>query len=122
MLEAQRPYAVLQMVWSASDPRRHRAGLLHLPPTHAFDVGVRDAGAECRTYYLVLPFWALLIVLAAYPAVVIRRAAGAVTVHLLQRRESRRAGVCRRCGYHLDGNPTGVCSECGLPRSYRRWV
>ena len=26
-----------------------------------------------------------------------------------------RPGCCRRCGYNLTGNTSGVCSECGAP-------
>ena len=26
-----------------------------------------------------------------------------------------RPGVCRRCGYSLTGNVSGICPECGTP-------
>jgi len=29
-------------------------------------------------------------------------------------------GHCRKCGYDLTGNVTGVCPECGAPASVRR--
>ena len=31
------------------------------------------------------------------------------------RRRRRRPGPCKKCGYDLPGNTSGVCSECGAP-------
>ncbi len=49
---------------------------------------------------IVLPFWTLTL-LAAAPGV------------LLLSWPRRRPGTCRRCGYDLTGNVSGVCPECG---------
>ena len=37
------------------------------------------------------------------------------TVLLLQRHRRIPVGHCRRCGYNLTGNVSGVCPECGTP-------
>jgi hypothetical protein len=31
----------------------------------------------------------------------------------LRNRHLHDAGLCKKCGYNLTGNVTGVCSECG---------
>ena len=38
---------------------------------------------------------------------------GVVVAVLLARRRAPRPGHCRRCGYDLRGNVSGVCPECG---------
>lgn len=56
---------------------------------------------------LHVPFWLLLIVLAAGPA---------TSVYLLERlkvRRRRKRGLCVKCCYNLTGNISGVCPECG---------
>ncbi len=51
------------------------------------------------------PVWPLAVGLAILP-----------TARLIARRINRpRAGCCRRCGYDLTGNTSGVCPECGTP-------
>lgn len=34
---------------------------------------------------------------------------------ILSRRRHARRGLCRRCGYDLTGNNSGICPECGSP-------
>jgi len=34
---------------------------------------------------------------------------------LIAKKLRRRIGCCKKCGYNLTGNTTGVCSECGTP-------
>ena len=40
-----------------------------------------------------------------------------VALHLLAgaRAQNERSSICGRCGYNLQGNVTGICSECGSP-------
>ena len=57
---------------------------------------------------VVVPHWALLIVLAGLPA-----ACGFRWACQYIRPTQRGAGLCPRCGYDLTGNESGVCPECG---------
>ena len=50
------------------------------------------------------PAWALALLLAAPPALIVRR--------WLKRRRDARRGLCLRCGYDLRATP-GRCPECG---------
>ncbi len=58
------------------------------------------------TTTIVTPLW-LLQGVCALPAIVL---------WIVWRRSCRRyrAGHCRRCGYDLTGNVSGVCPECGV--------
>jgi hypothetical protein len=56
-----------------------------------------------------LPLWFLLAVAAGYPGWVI----GSWLSKRRERKQRRQAGHCRRCGYDLTGNMSGVCPECG---------
>jgi hypothetical protein len=49
-------------------------------------------------------------ILGAYPAISFVRGP-------LSRRSRRRRGLCLKCGYNLAGNTSGVCPECGTPRT-----
>ena len=70
---------------------------------------------------VVVPFWALVVLFAAYPAVALVR--GPLT-HLAR----RRCGLCSRCGYNLTGTLEAKCPECGREfdrarqqRNRQRW-
>ncbi|HSI36175.1 MAG: hypothetical protein ACAI43_22710 [Phycisphaerae bacterium] len=54
--------------------------------------------------FVVVPHWALIVVLGAWPALRWRRRR--------RLRARARAGQCVRCGYDLRGSP-GRCPECG---------
>jgi hypothetical protein len=56
-------------------------------------------------HFLFLPFWMPFLVLAAYPAFVL--------IGWLRRSRDPKEGHCRKCGYDLTGNVSGVCPECG---------
>ena len=67
---------------------------------------VEPPGMRLVMHSVCLPFWLLLISFAAYPTrAFIRRP--------LRRYRRRRLGLCIRCGYNLEGNVSGACSECG---------
>ncbi len=51
---------------------------------------------------VTLPFWMPLLAIAL------------PTVWLWRRDSRHPPGHCRKCGYDLTGNVTGVCSECGV--------
>jgi hypothetical protein len=50
----------------------------------------------------IVPFW-LLVIVSAAPGLVL----------LWHHRRQRAPGSCRRCGYDLTGNVSGICPECG---------
>jgi hypothetical protein len=56
-----------------------------------------------------LPFWCLALAFALPP----------LRWDLRRRRANRRTrlGLCRRCGYDLKDNQSGVCPECGMSAS-----
>ena len=56
-----------------------------------------------------IPLVHLFIFFAAYPTLVFIRGP-------LRRWRRRKRGLCIRCGYNLEGNVSGVCSECGDAR------
>ena len=56
---------------------------------------------------IVFPIWLLAVASGMVPACWLSA--------LLWRRGRRKAGGCRRCGYNLTGNTSGVCPECGMP-------
>ena len=79
--------------------------------THgALGLRVGTQGTEMRQFNLICRDVTLLAALGVLP-----------TVWLLARlrplvsRLRRPPGTCKRCGYNLTGNVTGVCSECGAP-------
>ena len=86
----------------------------HLPTTfgfgwdHRVDFATRSFPGFSK-WYVWCPSWALLALaglLGTYPAVVF--------IHRPFRRARRlRNGWCQGCGYDLQGNVSGVCSECG---------
>jgi hypothetical protein len=56
--------------------------------------------------FLVAPHASLAAAFLALPAALLIASLG---------RRRRRPGTCRRCGYNLTGNVSGVCPECGRP-------
>ena len=88
-----------------------------MPESGAKKSGERS-GAEVRTVNpvvrMVMGFRRVTIV--ALVAVVAR------LLHLawigpVRRWRLRRTGLCIQCGYNLEGNVSGVCSECGRART-----
>ncbi len=71
-----------------------------------FDVGVK---AQSDQLFVDVPVWFVFLVCAAYPATAFIRGP-------LRRWHRRRRGLCLGCGYNLEGNVSGVCSECGVAR------
>ena len=55
---------------------------------------------------LTLPYSMVIALLLSYPALALIRGP-------LRRWRRHRKGLCLRCGYNLEGNVSGVCSECG---------
>ena len=55
---------------------------------------------------LLVPRGFFFFTFAAYPTIALIRGP-------LRRWRRRRKGLCIRCGYNLEGNVSGVCSECG---------
>lgn len=53
-----------------------------------------------------LPFWFLILLTGTYPGLSVVRGP-------IRRWRRRRRGLCVGCGYDLQGNVSGVCSECG---------
>ncbi len=62
-----------------------------------------------RRWGIYSPIGALMVLLAAYPAIAFIRGP-------LRRWRRRRKGFCLKCGYDLMGNVSGVCPECGDAR------
>lgn len=60
---------------------------------------VNAGGRAFRT--AIVPLWVPLLALAG------------PTIWLWRRDRRHPAGHCRKCGYDLTGNVSGVCSECG---------
>ena len=58
---------------------------------------------------LIVPLWIVTLLFAAYPAFAFIRGP-------LRRWRRRHRGLCLKCGYNLEGNVSGVCSECGKAR------
>jgi len=92
--------------WSCGGPRlpqgpalRYELGL-YLP--RMVSVGVPAPAREIL--WINLPFW-LLAALTGAPTALL----------LYQDRRRTRPGCCRRCGYDLTGNVSGICPECGVP-------
>jgi hypothetical protein len=64
-----------------------------------------NASVQARRVYF--PFWAVVLILGAYPAIALIRQPAR------RRRYRREHGLCVKCGYDLTGNVSGVCPECG---------
>jgi hypothetical protein len=73
-----------------------------------FEEEYGDGYRRVETQAVGFPCWVAAMAFAISPLVVAR----------LHYRESRRkalVGCCRKCGYNLTGNVSGVCPECGMP-------
>ena len=65
-------------------------------------IGVSISGATHYRWFVLVPFWLLLVV-------------GGISLWLLRHCDRRiPAGHCQYCGYNLTGNVSGRCSECGV--------
>ena len=60
----------------------------------------------CRLTQIQVWAWLVVAAFAAYPTLAFIRGP-------LRRYHRRKRGLCLRCGYSLEGNVSGVCSECG---------
>jgi len=65
---------------------------------------VRIHGAS---YQLRAPLWFLAALAGAYPVI--------VAIRYVRSRRRRPPEACKRCGYNLTGNVSGICPECGTP-------
>jgi hypothetical protein len=82
-------------------------GRYYRPFRWATRSGDGEEGAWQTFWVFVLPWWAVVVVTAIYPA------AWAVAARRRQRDRRRgEQGLCRRCGYDLRATP-GRCPECG---------
>ena len=73
-------------------------------------------GIRTRCIEWGVPLWVLFVLFVAYPVVAFIR--GPVRRRILARR-ARLAVCCRKCGYNLTGNVSGICPECGEPTADR---
>jgi len=81
------------------------------------DLRRRGYASESQTMYgprsiiawttLILPHWFVVIVTLPLPLLYASR--------IVHRRLPRCPGLCRSCGYDLQGNVSGICPECGTP-------
>ena len=53
---------------------------------------------------LVFPLWLPTLLFGLWPTI-------SLTRHIKRRYFT--PGICRKCGYDLQGSPSGVCPECG---------
>ncbi len=59
-----------------------------------------------KMFIMRMPIWPLLVTCMLFPTISMLRAAG-------RRLRRKPPGHCRKCGYNLTGNVSGVCPECG---------
>ncbi|MFQ5490581.1 MAG: hypothetical protein ACE5GE_07655, partial [Phycisphaerae bacterium] len=60
-------------------------------------------------FILQVPCWLPFALLAPYPVIAFIKGP-------LRRRHRRKRNRCPQCGNNLEGNITGICSECGTAR------
>ena len=68
-------------------------------------VNLSSGTNQARLGEVRCPFWIAAVLLASYPAVSFIRGP-------LRRYRRRKRGLCRKCGYDLTGNVSGICPEC----------
>ncbi len=66
----------------------------------------RPTQTRMQLQSLRVPAWLPALALAAYPA-------AAIGLRAYRRHTPKGRPCCRRCGYNLTGNVSGVCPECG---------
>ena len=66
----------------------------------------REATSQRLFWKATVQLWLLLVLFGAYPVTAFIRGP-------LRRWRRRKRGLCIRCGYNLEGNVSGVCSDCG---------
>ena len=85
--------------------------VLNSPDSHFLKGVVRTYNASIPRSHnitaIAVPHWLVCVVLLLFPAIAFIRGP-------LRRWRRHRKGVCLKCGYNLEGNVSGVCSECGI--------
>ncbi len=66
----------------------------------------RPTQTRMQLQSLRMPAWLPALVLVVYPA-------AAIGLRVYRRHTQKWKPCCRRCGYNLTGNVSGVCPECG---------
>jgi hypothetical protein len=80
---------------------------LHLSSIEVHKARAGGPSYVYRSWSLVIPTWALSVILASYPAIRL--------VHALRRRRMQDGPLCAQCGYSLKCLPEPRCPECGSP-------
>jgi hypothetical protein len=75
----------------------------------AHEVPLSVNGPKAAIYYVGAPHWLLVFLTAVLP--------GYLLATVVRRLRSRGPGMCSSCGYNLTGNTSGVCPECGTPKT-----
>lgn len=81
-------------------------------PTHQLPIGFAygkapsDDPTAAGLFCLLIPSWTLIVLFSLLPTFWLYR---------WRFHPVRLPGECRRCGYDLTGNASGVCPECGAP-------
>ena len=94
-------------------------GLEHFLPDHGAGAAEHDWGWNAFDVAYYRHFWGRRQEWTSCGIRLLPVAAAALVLPLVRlvsqrlRRERRPAGLCRKCGYDLTGNVSGVCPECG---------
>ena len=99
----------IRCLGQAYDPRVHQFRRVNLFVARLIEVDnifFSMPNGWIRIDRLYLPLWTPIIMFAAYPSIAFIRGP-------LRRWRRGRRGLCLKCGYNLEGNVSGVCSECG---------
>ncbi|HSZ54656.1 MAG TPA: hypothetical protein VK797_03290 [Tepidisphaeraceae bacterium] len=78
--------------------------MYQLPLGFSYGKSPADDPTAAGYFSLLIPSWSLIVLFLLLPCAWLYR----WWVHPI-----RLPGQCRRCGYDLTGNTSGVCSECG---------